>query len=317
MIACRICGNARGNPLYQAREMMFGWRDRFDYLECAHCGCVQLVAPPADMGRYYPAQYYSYAPARVKPVEGVAASVRAARSRHHLGESGLVGALIASVSKRPHYVGWLAGCGLALDSRILDVGCGAGGLLLKMRRDGFMNVAGMDPFIERDLVYENGVTVRRGTLDQLSGEYDFIMLHHSFEHMPEPARAMEQLRGHLAPSGYILLRLPVAGGHAWRKYRANWIGLDAPRHVFLHTPRSLALLAARAALCIEREFYDSGSRQFAGSEMMLRDIPLCEGERRTDLFSAAQIEAFEQEAKALNSLRDGDCAGFYLRHAGP
>jgi len=313
--ACRVCGNARGNRIHRAREMMYGWRERFDYLECADCGCVQLVAPPEDMARFYPADYYAYEPPRAKPVEGLAARLRCARSTSYLGRGGIIGGLLARASKRPQYFDWLDGLGLGLDSRILDVGCGAGRLLLRMRRDGFARVSGIDPFIERDLEYASGVVVRKGGIDALSGEYDLIMLHHSFEHMTEPRAAMQALAALLAPSGHLLVRLPVAGGHAWRKYGANWVGLDAPRHVFLHTTRSMALLAEQAGLELARTFYDSGSRQFSGSEMFLRDIPLCEGERRKDLFALGEIDAFENRARDLNAMRDGDCAGFYLRRA--
>jgi len=46
LTACRICGNSVGNKTHAAREMMFGMRDVFHYLECASCGCVQLVDTP-------------------------------------------------------------------------------------------------------------------------------------------------------------------------------------------------------------------------------------------------------------------------------
>ena len=40
--------------------MMFGHRDRFTAGECGRCGCVQLLDPPADLGRYYGPGYYSF-----------------------------------------------------------------------------------------------------------------------------------------------------------------------------------------------------------------------------------------------------------------
>ena len=41
---------------------MLGTRDEFDYLECSHCGALSLMTPPEDFTRYYPADYYSFAP---------------------------------------------------------------------------------------------------------------------------------------------------------------------------------------------------------------------------------------------------------------
>jgi hypothetical protein len=57
---CSICGNTGGNKTHSVREMMFGMRDVFQYLECGACGCLQLLNIPKDMGKYYPEQYYSF-----------------------------------------------------------------------------------------------------------------------------------------------------------------------------------------------------------------------------------------------------------------
>ena len=57
--SCRICGNSENNRKHIAREMMFGTRERFEYLECARCGTVQLIDVP-DLSRYYPEDYYAH-----------------------------------------------------------------------------------------------------------------------------------------------------------------------------------------------------------------------------------------------------------------
>jgi hypothetical protein len=57
-MTCRICENSENNRLHRAREMMFGLRDEFDYLECARCGTLQIADVP-DLSRYYPQDYYS------------------------------------------------------------------------------------------------------------------------------------------------------------------------------------------------------------------------------------------------------------------
>ncbi|MGH2855114.1 MAG: hypothetical protein ACRDLF_13090, partial [Solirubrobacteraceae bacterium] len=65
---CAICANAAGNRVFGAREMMFGLRERFEYLECGECGCLQLLDVPEDLARFYPESYYSLggAPAAVE-----------------------------------------------------------------------------------------------------------------------------------------------------------------------------------------------------------------------------------------------------------
>src|SRR5690349_17021613 len=60
MPTCRVCGNAAGNRTFTAREMQFGFRDEFQYDECARCECLQIAAIPENLSKYYPKDYYSF-----------------------------------------------------------------------------------------------------------------------------------------------------------------------------------------------------------------------------------------------------------------
>src|SRR4051812_28975449 len=57
---CSICENSANVRIHRAREMMFGTREEFDYLECARCGTVQIVEVPSDLGRHYPPDYFAF-----------------------------------------------------------------------------------------------------------------------------------------------------------------------------------------------------------------------------------------------------------------
>ena len=41
------------NKVFQAKEMLGGSRDSFDYLECTECGSLSLLEVPSDMSIYY------------------------------------------------------------------------------------------------------------------------------------------------------------------------------------------------------------------------------------------------------------------------
>ena len=60
-MTCEICGSGQ-SATHHTREMMLGLGDRFDYSECLGCGRLRLLNPPPDLSRYYPADYYSFAP---------------------------------------------------------------------------------------------------------------------------------------------------------------------------------------------------------------------------------------------------------------
>lgn len=300
---------------------MFGLRDVFEYVECAHCGCVQIREIPGDIRKYYPPDYGAYE----KPVWRRHGRIRrlleAHKSTHRLGGRSLLGRLLCARSATParHHqslfspFAWLRVGGVRPHSRILDVGCGSGKLLVDLWQAGFTDLTGVDPFIESDLSFHPQVRVRKGTLIDTSGLYDFIMLNHSFEHMAEPAAVLRELTRLLAPGGTIMLRIPVADCTAWEIYRTNWVQLDAPRHFFLHTQKSIRRLAADCGLSVRSVLQDSWELQFWGSEQYERDVPLRTALSRLspDVLERGRSRYLEL-AEQANAAGRGDQACFFL-----
>ncbi|GAC1317203.1 MAG: class I SAM-dependent methyltransferase [Thermoleophilaceae bacterium] len=314
---CEACGAEVGR-LIEAREMMLGLRERFTYLECAECGHLQLVDVPRQLERYYPRDYYSLG----SPPK----SCRRPRGRlRRLASEGLLrlpaSALRASHRGIPDPVfRQLAGLGLSTRSRICDVGAGGGDLLVRLWKRGFDNLTGVDPHLEDDREVAPSVWVRRQAVAEIAGEFDAILLNHSLEHMHEPVAVLSMLRERLAARGIVMVRVPLAGGLAWERYGADWVGLDPPRHLFVPTARSMGLLAERAGLRVVRMSYDSHALQFWGSEQYRRDIALHD-ERSwvrspaSSPFSRADIARWHAEAQRLNLIAAGDSGAFVLRAA--
>ena len=58
---CRICGGKSGAERFTAREMMFGTREKFDYVLCNECSTLQIAEIPDELGKYYQGStYYSF-----------------------------------------------------------------------------------------------------------------------------------------------------------------------------------------------------------------------------------------------------------------
>jgi SAM-dependent methyltransferase len=309
---CAICANQRENRTYLAREMMFGFRDAFRYLECSTCGCVQLLDVPVEMAKYYPKTYYAFAEDR-----GLRASLKRKWTAQAYGRRSLIGWLAAQLLGPDDAMVAVRRAGIPTGAVILDVGCGSGQLIRNMKRLGFDHVTGIDPYIDHDLHYE-GVDILRRTLDEADGTYDVVMLHHSFEHMAQPVRAMQDLRRLLKPDGRLLLRIPVAASYAWQHYGVNWIGLDPPRHLFLHSPASIERLARQADLRITQVIFEGNASQFLGSEQIKKGIPLEDprslyspGLRR--LYGWWQARRLRGRIDDLNRSGRGDWACFELR----
>ncbi|MEI6274527.1 MAG: class I SAM-dependent methyltransferase [Prolixibacteraceae bacterium] len=307
-IACKICGNTENNHIHLAKERLLNLRDEFQYLECANCYCLQIVETPDNLSKYYPGEYYSFRqPKFGLTLNPIVYFLKKSLLRHYLGKFDPVGAMISIFL--PHPFPWMKPGLIGFSDSVLDVGCGSGRVILSMQRSGFRNLTGIDPFLEQDLQNTTNLKILKKDLFEISGQYDFVMMHHAFEHMDHPGKVLEKIRNLLKPEGKLLIRIPVANSHAWRKYRTHWFALDAPRHLFLHTTNSIHLLAAKAGLQINRIEYDSSFVQFASSEKYLRDIPYSDD---FTMFSKKEMKDFSKEAARLNSIGDGDCACFYL-----
>ena len=109
-------------------------------------------------------------------------------------------------------------------------------------------------------------------------------------------------------------------GMAWREYGVDWVQLDAPRHLYLHSVDSLRTLAAQAGLRLDAVQHDSTAFQFWGSEqyrqgIALRDPRSLAQDPASTLFTGAELAAYERRAQAANAAQAGDQAAFYLQRA--
>ena len=295
---------------------MFGYRERFHYQECGQCGALSLLDPPADFGQYYPTGYGSLtSPQRTS---GLRRFVKARRLAAARGRHSWVGRCALKWRGEPTFLSWLRPLDVDLHDPVVDVGCGDGALLLDMNSCGFTDLQGLDPIIPGDLHYPGHVTIRKADVLNLRGRFRLVMLHHALEHMFDPLGILRHLSACLADDGTLLLRLPLADSLAYRTYGANWFQIDAPRHVTIHTRRSLTTLAERAGLSISHVLYDSTAAQFWASEQYAHDIPLSDPRSHAvdparSRFSAGEVAEFERRARELNARQDGDQVCIYLR----
>ena len=315
---CRICENTEHNTTYEVREMMLGLRDIHTYFECAECGCLQIANVPDNIQEYYPNEdYYSYD--AVKAVSGIKGKLIKMRDRYAATGSCFVGRLMQRI--QPHdKLPSLRHADVSLDSKILDVGCGAGHLLHSMQEAGFKNLLGIDPFNSKELNYDNGLNIQPKSIHDMSGsnEWNLIMFNHSFEHVFDQHDVLEKVMTLLKPGGICMIRIPTVTSWAWRSYGVDWVQLDAPRHLFLHSMQSMNVLAEQKGFKLENVVYDSFAFQQWGSEQYKKDIALHDENSYAvnpdkPPFSEADIREFETHSKELNASKSGDQAAFYLR----
>jgi 2-polyprenyl-3-methyl-5-hydroxy-6-metoxy-1,4-benzoquinol methylase len=298
--------------------MMLGMGDEFIYFQCAQCHCLQIAEFPSDIDRFYPAEYYSLT---VLPYAAEKNPVRIWTKRwrdsYAVFNKGFLGKwlynqypsdIFRSLSFVPISKKW----------QILDVGSGSGRLLYSLKEIGFQNLLGIDPYLEKDIVYKNGIKVLKKSLFELEGTWDFIMFHHVFEHLSNPLDTLVQVAKLLKPAGLCMIRVPTVPCYAWEKYGIHWVQLDAPRHFFIHSPESIKILAQKTNLKIGKIIYDANIMQFWGSEQYLKGIQLFGNNSfgvnpKKSIFSESQINSFQEQTLQLNQAGRGDQVAVILR----
>ncbi|QGW29725.1 methyltransferase domain-containing protein [Phnomibacter ginsenosidimutans] len=319
---CHACkASINYSNTIHAKEMMRGTRAVFDYAVCENCGSLQLLDEPADMSAYYCQGYYSTNHA----VEGLfqpawKAWLKQYRDAYWITGKGWLGKHIHQrMPNKSIELANLRHLELTSSTRILDVGCGTGTIPYVLYNAGFKQITGLEPFIQEDIHYANGLTIKKGWLTNYREEpFDLIMFNHSFEHLSSPHEYLDAAYNLLKPNGQLLIRIPTVSSFTFQQYQENWVQLDAPRHAMLYSRKGIELLAKAHQFDLQVMIDEGTSFQFIGSEQYQMDIPL-HGDKRswfegnTELFTPVQIRQFEEQANELNRTGNSDSIAVTLQ----
>lgn len=176
-----------------------------------------------------------------------------------------------------------------------------------MAEGGFRNLYGIEPFLEKEIqhITENGtvVNIDKKQLSDINEKYDFIMLHHVFEHMPEPHKVIAKIRDIMNENAKILIRIPIVDSFLWREYKLDWFQIDAPRHFYLHSLKSIKYLLENHDLKINDLIYDGIWTTFYLSEKYKKGLSMLSEEYKC---TKEDEKKYKKRMKELNKLSDSD-----------
>ena len=238
-VVCALCGRDEAELLYEGQDRAYGVPGRFPIVECQHCGLVYLNPRPTpqSIGRYYPLDYEPY---RKAPGEA-----RMKIQRFHQRLKLRNRCLVVNRFRNP--------------GRLLDVGCATGTFLAEMKRYGDWHVRGVElnPAAARYATEELGLDVFNGRLweaDFPEGQFDVVTMWDVLEHVHDPRRTLAEIHRVLKPGGALICSVPNLDSLDARLFGRFWIGLDAPRHLYVYSRRTLAAMLRAGGLEPRRFF---------------------------------------------------------------
>lgn len=260
---CRLC-RCKGIVLYQdLRDRLFGAPGTWSLMRCPRCSLVWLNPRPipVDIGKLYDTYFTHSANDHIPKLATLQKLIRNSILATHMGYNsiadGLTQKMLGRVLSLVGPLREIVELGVMSlhgreKGRLLDVGCGSGVFLARMRGLGW-EVEGVEPDRETVKVAREqfGLSIHEGTLAEAGfpdDTFDAITMNHVIEHVWDPISTLQECRRVLKPGGKLVLITPNIESLGHRLFREAWRGHEVPRHLYLFSPRTLRTCAEQAGL---------------------------------------------------------------------
>lgn len=244
------------------------------------CGLTQLApVPTADVLQKAYAEYRIHSPS-----DGGPDVARPARSKWPKKLRRWHRRIAADPSERSQSMMYLDD---VPPGSVLEIGCGNGTRAAALASAGW-KVEGLE-LDERSAQFardRHGLTVHVGGLEGSDlgiDRFDAIVMNHVIEHLTAPIEGMRKIHRALKPGGRFVSITPNAGSWGSSKFGPDWVGIDAPRHLYVFNQKSLERLLSLEFAEVEvfSSTVNSGMHLYASNRM--RDPePYRSGEEQGD-----------------------------------
>lgn len=251
---CNLCSGTNFKKILTGRDQMYNTEGRFTLVKCTKCGLNSLSPQPKDISKHYPKEYYS-----------VSTKVKRSKLSEFIYSTYFSdkGSLLIKALLYPIYP-LLRGAKVEPGKKVLDIGCGSGTFLSRMKNLG-MEIAGIDPFIKKDLPELN---IRKTTIQKAgfrNNTFDVITMNNVLEHVSDPDSYFKHIHKILKPGGVAIIGVPNINGLLFKIFRQNWAELDLPRHLYHFNKKTLTQYCRKHKLTAIKTRYNSVPFEFAGS----------------------------------------------------
>jgi SAM-dependent methyltransferase len=270
---CPLCQQKDAPMVFFNHDRAYGLPGRFGLYRCFSCEAI-FIQPWLDdsqLAKYYPNDYSRYRYSRSLDKKNYRGWQRFVLVNHYgypaasgyspsTGKKALAFLLSFVTAKKViPYRG---------EGKILDVGCGGGSYLYRLKQWGW-ETYGVEPSeAGAKQARSLGLAVTHGMLLDAnfpSGFFDVVYLSHVLEHLRDPYSTFREIKRILKPDGLVYLTVPNTRSLSFLVFRKNWYALDTPRHVVSYSPKTLQFLCAKTGFKIVSLDYTAGPFSFVRS----------------------------------------------------
>jgi 2-polyprenyl-3-methyl-5-hydroxy-6-metoxy-1,4-benzoquinol methylase len=239
-INCILCNGDDTEKILTGKDLRYGTSDEmFTIVRCKKCKLVYINPRPTkgETYKYYPEKY------RTRETIKSENKIKKRMKKYETKRT-------AFFFKNPWFMKFQPGI------TVLDIGCGAGELLLRLKELG-CNAYGIDidEITSKYLSGRMNLNVTTCDIDNgtsfPTGFFDVIIMRHSLEHVHNPVNVIHEVRRIMKPRGSLVVGVPNIDSLISKITREKWKDLDIPRHLFHFNPLTISALLHNSGYSIE------------------------------------------------------------------
>lgn len=222
-VNCNLCGSNDFKILFKGRDMVHKKKGLFTVVKCNNCDLVYINPRPNStiISEYYPDEYWDI-------------SEDDKNMKTHFKEfiHKFINKISYKITIPPQYGG-----------KILDIGCGDGKGLLKLKESGWETYGVETSDLAADYVRRKyNINVITGTVEDAVFKdefFDVIILSHVLEHISNPKTTLLEINRILKNGGILVISIPNVDSFEAKTFKKYWTAWELPRHLYHFTPTTI------------------------------------------------------------------------------
>ncbi|MCX5704057.1 MAG: class I SAM-dependent methyltransferase [Candidatus Omnitrophica bacterium] len=235
-INCPVCNGSEDKLIFMARDLrLMTFEEMFNIVRCVNCGFIFLNPRPAkdEVISFYPSNFNQETPTLIHKIWSVCLSP-------------IENSIIRTIKNYKK------------SGKLLDIGCGSGRFLSLMQKQGFdvwgceLNLNSKDfapKFLDGRIFYKE-----LSKCNLASKSFDVVLMIQSLEHVNQLDELVIEIRRVIKDNGIVFIYVPNMEFFEFRLFGAYYYNLEAPRHLYCFTRRSISNLLSRHGFKVDRFF---------------------------------------------------------------